>query len=106
MNQEEKKDLTSKIEVLIKNSIVFIHDDIDEQKFIVDPDGIDVIINTVVEALKKDDKEVESISIAEHSKYVNDKFIGSSARNRSVFNSGWTNGFKQGFGAALKFDEE
>jgi len=63
MNTEEIKDLTSKIEVLIKNSIVFIHDDIDEQKFIVDPDGIDVIINTVVEALKKDEREIRNLAI-------------------------------------------
>ena len=102
MNTEERKDLTSKIELLIKNSIVFIHDDIDEQKFIVDPDGIDVIINTVVEALKKGEVTVKALAVDEHSKYVKENMIVSSAPNRSIFISGFTKGFI----AALKVDEE
>lgn len=101
MNIEEKKDLTSKIEVLIKNSIeesvLFNHDDIE-----IDPDGIDVIINTVVEALKKGEVTVKALAVDEHSKYVKENMIVSSAPNRSIFISGFT----KGFNAALKFDEE
>jgi len=61
-----------------------------------------VIINTVVEALKKDEREIRNLAIDIHNKHIEEKNIDVSSVHFNIF----LRAFTTGFSAALKFDEE